>query len=222
MSNKATLTIILLIVLIVAAVGAYLVFSGPKKAVVGVHVGDTFTYKLTGTVTLQAIDATITPGFEVYNQTEYYKVAITEINGTNVTFNTDWHFRNGTSVTDTQTLDISNGLSSITNGFWAMYSSGLNVGNLIRPTGHDGITVNQTSTKTYPDGGRTRCFWSIENQFFDINDPTHNTLRYDYTAVYFDQKTGILETLNNITYYNNPLKTEAITWQLVSTSVWTV
>ena len=58
----------------------------------------------------------------------------------------------------------------------------LNVGDLLRPTGIDKLTVNATDTKAYADSSRTRNFWYIENQFFDVNDPTHNTLRYDYTG----------------------------------------
>ena len=199
-----------------------LISPTPVPSSVGLRVGDSFTYKLTGTSTLQAIDAAVTPGFDVYNKTDYYRVTITEIENTNLTLNIEWRFQNGTSITNTQILDISSGRSTSTTGFWAIYLANLKVGDLTRPTGHDGITINQTDTKTYADGTRTRCFWSVENQFFDINDSTQDKLRYDYTAVYFDQKTGMLEILNNITYYNNPTKTETIIWHLINTSVWNV
>ena len=108
------------------------------------------------------------------------------------------------------------------NGFWAIYASSLNVGNLLRPTGFDGLTVNLTDTKTYADSTRARNFWFIDNQFFDVNDPTRNTLRYDYTGVYFDKQTGMLETLINYQEYNNPAMKEVITWTLINSTVWAV
>jgi hypothetical protein len=187
-----------------------------------VHVGDYFTYSITGSSDLESLDATVSPGFDQYNQTDYFKVTITSVTGSNVSIDTLWAFKNGTQVSGQQTIDLSNGQESVTNGFWAIYSSNLKVGNLLRPTGTDKLTVNMTDTKAYADSSRQRNFWFIENEFFDVNDPTHNTLRDDYTGVYFDKQTGMLETLNNISAFNNPLKTEAITWKLVSTNVWAV
>jgi hypothetical protein len=194
----------------------------PVKATVGVHVGDTFTYSITGISTLTSLDAVETPGFSQYNQTDCFKISITDVNGTSVSFNTLWRFKNGTEINGEQSIDLSNGRQTVTNGFWAIYSANLKVKDLIRPTVNDGLIVNLTETKTYADSTRERNFWYIENEFYDVNDPTHNTLRYDYTGVYFDKQTGMLETLNNVSAYNNPLKTEAITWKLVNSTVWAV
>lgn len=223
-SNKKVYIVIFLIVILIAATAAviYAMQPGPVKAKVGVHVGDSFTYGITGTSTLQSLDAVESPGFSQYNQTDYFKITITGISGTSVSFDTLWRFKNGTEIPGKQTVDLSNGNKTDANGFWAIYASNLNVGNLLRPTGFDGLTVNLTDTKAYADSTRQRNFWFIENQFFDVNDPTHNTLRDDYTGVYFDKQTGMLTSLNSITYYNNPLKTEVISWTLVSSTVWAV
>jgi hypothetical protein len=194
----------------------------PVKAIVGVNVGDTFTYSITGISTLESLDAVETPGFSDYNQTDYFKISITGVNGTSVSFNTLWRFKNGTERNGEQSIDLSNGRQTVTNGFWAIYSANLKVKDLIRPTVNDGLIVNLTETKTYADSTRERNFWFIENEFYDVNDPTRNTLRYDYTGVYFDKQTGMLETLNNVSAYNNPLKTEAITWKLVNSTVWAI
>jgi hypothetical protein len=222
-SHKNLYIAVFLIVLLVASTAAviYATLPRPQVATVGVKVGDTFTYSITGVSTLQGTGATMTPGFEQYNQTDYYKITITGLDRDLVSFDTLWRFLNGTEVNGQQTLNLTDGRQSVQNGFWAMYSANLNVGERIRPT-DDRLTVNQTDTKTYADSSRPRDFWSIENQFFDVNDPTHNTLRDDYTGVWFDKQTGMLETLNSITYYNNPLKTEAITWKLVASNVWAV
>ena len=222
-SHKKLYLAILLIVVLSVAVGALVYASIPTvKATPGVHVGDYFTYSIASYVDLQGLDATMSPGFDQYNQTDYFKVTVTGVTGSNVSIDTLWAFKNGTQVSGQQTIDLSNGKESVTNGFWAIYSSNLKVGNLLRPTGTDELTVNMTDTKAYAGSSRQRNFWFIENEFYDVNDPTHNTLRDDYTGVYFDKQTGMLETLNNISAFNNPLKTEAITWKLVSTNVWAV
>ncbi len=220
--RKLYIALLLIIVLSVSvAAVAYAAWPRGPMATVGVHVGDNFTYSITGSVSFDSPDATVTPGFEQYNQTDYYKVTVTEITGTNVSLSTVWRFLNGTEVAGQQTIDLTTGQESVPNGFWAIYSANLNVGDRIRPT-DDRLTVNATDTKTYAGSTRQMNFWFIENQFFDVNDPTHSTLRDDYTGVYFDKQTGMLDTLNNVTAFNNPLKTEAITWRLVSCSVWAV
>ena len=56
-------------------------------------------------------------------------------------------------------------------GFWAIYASNLNVDDLVRPSGFDGLTVNSTDTKTYADSTRERNSWSLQNDFFDVQRP---------------------------------------------------
>jgi hypothetical protein len=215
------LTLIVLLIVSIAAV-AYAAWPRAPVATVGVHVGDSFTYSLMGTSILDDLDSVQTPGFEAYNQTDYFEVTITEVTDTNVSLVTVWRFMNGTEVNGHQTIDLSNGQQSVTNGFWAIYSANLNVNDLIRPAVNDGLTVNKTVTKEYADSSRSINFWFIENEFFDVNDPTRNTLRYDYTEVYFDKETGMLEALTNVSAFNNPLKTESIIWKLVGCTVWNV
>jgi hypothetical protein len=222
-SKKVYIAIFFIVILIVATAAIIYATQPPvKAATVGVHAGDSFTYSIVGTSTLTDLNAVETPGFSQYNQTDYYKITITGVNGTSVSFDTLWRFINGTEINGKETINLSNGNETVSNGFWAIYSANLNVKDLLRPTVNDGLTVNLTDTKAYADSTRERNFWFIENQFFDVNDPTRNTLRDDYTGVYFDKQTGMLETLNNITYFNSPLMTEAITWKLVNSTVWAV
>jgi hypothetical protein len=224
-SPKKLYIAIILLVILIAATAAVVINATqptPLNVKVGVHIGDSFTYGIVGTSVLTDLNAVESPGFSEYNQTDYFKITITAVNGTSVSFDTVWRFTNGTEIPASQTIDLSNGMKNDSNGFWAIYPANLNVGDLLRPTGFDGLRVNATDTQTYAGSTRERNLWFIENQFFDVNDPTHNTLRDDYTRVYFDKQTGMLVTLDSITYYNNPLKTEAITWTLVSSTVWTV
>ena len=222
-SHKNLYIAITLIVILVVAVAAvvYATLPPPQKATVGVHVGDSFSYSITGISTLESAEATTSPGFDQYNQTDFYKVTITGIADTNVSLSTVWRFLNGTEVNGQQTINLTDGAESVQNGFWAIYSANLNVGDNIRPA-DDRFKVNATNTETYANSTRQRNFWSIENQFEDTRDPTHNTLMDVLNQIYFDKQTGLLDTLYSISYYNNPLKTEAITWKLISCSVWDV
>ena len=96
---------------------------------------------LIGTSNLTGLDAVDTPGVFAYNNTDYYKITITDVNGTSVSLDTLWRFINGTEMTGKQTIDLSNGQKTNTNGFWAIYAANLNVGDLLRPNGYDGLTL---------------------------------------------------------------------------------
>lgn len=227
MSKKLYLAIFLLIVMIVAT-GVVIYYAlasvAPKEAVPGVHVGDTFTYSLKGNSALFSLDATEPEGFTQYNNTEYYKVIITEVNGSSVSMDTVWRFINGSEVKNKQTINLSTGIGTdqIT-GFWAIYASNLNQNDLLRPAVTDGIRINGTDTKTYANSTtRQRNTWTLQNEFYDITDPTYSTLREEFITVYFDQETGMLETLTNVQRYNNPAKNLIIIWNLIDSSVWDV
>jgi hypothetical protein len=221
--RKLYLALILVIVLSIAGfAAAYAVLSAPKPVVVGVHVGDTFTYSITGTSDLTGAGAVDTPGFSAYNETDYYKITITGINGSQVSMDTSWKFKNGTEINSPQTLDIGSGQKSDENGFWALYPANLEKTDLLRPRGYDNTRVNNTDTFTYSSGARGRCFWFINNEFFNVNDPTRSTLMYDYRNIFFDKATGMLTSFADYQFYNTPEMQEVITWTLVSTSVWQV
>lgn len=217
---------IFMIVVLTVAIAAVVYYANVglnlKPVSVGVNVGDSFTYSIQGSATLTGLDATIPEYFSQYNETEFFKVSITEVNGTNVSLDTQWRFLNGTEFNDAQTIDLSNGLKSNDNAFWALYASNLNVGDKLRPNGFDDQMVNKTDTATYAGVNRQRNFFEVQNEFFDVNDPTRSTLRYDYIGLYFDKETGILESLTNLQSYNNPQMNLVITWKITDSTVWNV
>lgn len=222
-SRKWIIAILFITTISIATLAALYVTLPPVVVEVGVKVGDTFTYSIKGSVTLTGANATMDPGFEQYNQTDYYKVTITGVNGTQVSMFNQWVFKNGTTVDYTQTIDIANGAKTDKDGFWAIYPANLRVGSLLRPTGYDGQTVNNTDTARYTSGQRSRCYWFINNVFYDlINDPSYGTARYDYMNIFFDRETGMLTSLTNFQVYNNPAKTQVIYWNLIDTNVWKV
>ncbi len=220
--TKLYLAVILVAILAISAVAIVYATLNAPKVEVGVKVGDTFTYSLKGTSYLIGDNATETPGFSNYNNTDHYKITITAINASNVSMDTTWRFLNGTELKATQTIDIGNGQKSDENGFWAIYPANLNIGNLLRPKGYDGIIVNNTDTYDYASGERGRCFWRINNQFYDVRDESHETLMYDYRDIFFDRETGMLTSFTNHQFYNNPEMELVIVWTLIETSVWEV
>jgi hypothetical protein len=210
--------ILIAIIAIAGAAVAYSILS-VRHYEAGVKAGDTFTYSLKGYVDLTGLDASMTPGFDIYNSTDYYKITILDVtNKTTVSMQCDWKFLNGTTVTTKQTLDVATGNKSDANGFWAIYPAQLSIGDKLRPYGYDGQTVNNTDTS----GQRPMNSWHIYNEFYDTNDPTQSTLMYDYRDIFFDQQTGMLLSLDNHQVYNNPQKTQQIKWTLVDSSVWQV
>jgi hypothetical protein len=218
--TKRYIAIILSIILIGAVGAALYATMSAKPIVAGVHVGDTFTYSLKGYVTLTGLNAVPTEGFSIYNETDYYKVEITDVNGTIVSTKNTWQFLNGTNQVFTESFDISKGGEGIK--FWAIYPANLNVNDLLRPNGYDNNIVNNTSPRTYSSGTREQNFWYINNPFSDIKDPTGSTLRYDYMNIFFDRATGMLIQLENYQFYNNPERDEKITWNLTNSTVWQV
>ena len=105
------------------------------------EVGDTFTYNLTGSVVLGDVNA-VTPGeFLQYNETEYYQVNVTTIQGSQVSLETTWQFKNGTQVRSPQEIDLSNGACEDLSGFKYLYPSNLNVTDLLYPQETNNLVV---------------------------------------------------------------------------------
>jgi hypothetical protein len=222
MHKKLPFAIVLLVVLCVAT--AAIIYSSqftaqlPKQVLSGVSVGDTFTYSLKGSAILSDDNAVIPGYFSQYNKTDYFKVTITEIKGSEVSFNTAWRFTNGTEINNEQKIDLSSG--NRTADFWAIYASNLNVNDLLHPTGFDGLIVNSTQSIQYKDSLRGTNFWSTETQYFNINDPTESSQRFDLMQVRFDKQTGMLVDFISRQLYNNPAMTLAITWKLTNSTAW--
>ncbi len=220
---KVYIAVTAVIVLVIAAfAGIYLLNSGSKPVTVGVRVGDTFTYSIVGTSEFAEEGTNDTPGFDQYNQTDYFKITITDVTGTNVSMDSVWRFLNGTQLSYKQTLDIASGNKTDANGFWAIYPANLTAKDLLRPVGADGRIVNKTITQVYTSGNRDTNFWFINNQFYDSRDTSYGTLMYDYRNIYFDKVTGVLTSYDEYQVFNNPQMQEVISWRLVSTSVWDV
>lgn len=221
----AVAVIAILIVVVVAS--AYVVqnYNATKPLLPGVQVGDVFYYNITTHSALQSANANPDeeyPGFSDLNNTNYYQVSVTGINGSVVSLNTDWVFNNGTSVSYPQTIDVASGNLGNMTGFWGLYAANLGLNEQLTPGGTTSLIVNSTSTQTYASGVRDRNNWSTQNVFQNINDPTGSTQQNNYMSVYFDKQTGIMTTMTSIMQFNNPPMTIVIIWQITSSSEWQV
>ena len=192
-------------------------------AVSTLKVGDSFTYSVTGISTFQGPEAFVIPGFSQLNKTDYWKVTITAVSGSSVSYDSVLRYVNGTEIAGmANTVDLLSGQETAGMGFWVIYASNLTVGDPIHPTGSDRFIVNQTETKTYADTIRERNLWFEKYPLYDTNDLAHSKLDYGYSGLYFDKQTGVLETLNCTVSYSDPLHVETIIWKLVNTNVWNV
>jgi len=223
-STLIYILVALLVALIIAGVALFFVLQPgpPGPAVPGVKAGDVFTYSIMGRSNLGSEEAIQPDGFEKYNQTDYYKVEITNVEGSVVSFTTTWRFLDGTENVEKGWIDLSFGNKTSNTTFWPIYGSDLKPGNNLRPLGADGIIVERTDVKTYAGEARERNFWQLNDEFFDSTDPTMSSTRNELNSVYFDKQTGMLESLTNVQDYNSPPMRLVTTWQLVNSTVWQV
>jgi hypothetical protein len=186
-------------------------------------VGDTFYYSLKGISNLIGPNAVTPAGFEQFNDTDYYKITITAVSGNTVSMDTIWRFKNGTTIPASQTIDVSGKNPNSNVMFWALYPADLTTNDRLRPLSRlDKTFVNSTETRQFADGNWPLNIWSIDNSFYDPNDPTMSTWRDDYIFVDFDKQTGMLVTLTNIQTYNNPQYSLTISWNLTNSTAWNV
>jgi hypothetical protein len=224
-SHKKMYIAIFLVVILCAATAAIVYATQISKSganvKVGVNVGDTFTYKLTGDSILFSSDASTPAYLSEYNETNYYQVIITGVNSSVVSLDTIWQFTNGTAINNSGWINLETG--NYSGDFWAIYPSNLKVTNLLYPKEENtALIVNSTGSQSFSSGNRTTNYWHLESEFSDINDPTGSTKQVSLIEVYFDKQTGMLDYLDSVQEYNNPEYNILITWQLTDSTVWGV
>ncbi|MGA2387192.1 MAG: hypothetical protein ABSG33_11765 [Candidatus Bathyarchaeia archaeon] len=223
-TKKLVIAIALVAILAVAIAATVYVVARKSSAsggIVGVKVGDTFTYSITGSSSGPVSNLDY-PGFYQLNDTQYYNVTVTGIQGDSVTLKTDWVFVNGTDISQQQTIDLSNGVMSDENGFSFLYPSNLKVNDPIYPKMNYTVPVNATLTQSYDSGARdTVYYWASTTEAYQL-DPTQSTERYLYDQVWFDRQTGMLTSFSEIQEYNNPALELEVIYTLTYSTVWNV
>ncbi len=222
-NKKVVFAVILLAVIVIGAVAAVFYSNQHTStlAKVGVHVGDSFTYSITGSCS-GAVSNVDYPGFYQLNDTQSYTVTVTDIQGDSVTLKIDWVFVNGTDIPKQQTIDLGNGSMTDANGFSFLYPSNLKVNDLIYPKMSSKVPVNETLTQTYASGARESAYFHVSTTQVYTQDPTQTTKRYLYDQIYFDRQTGMLTDFSEIQEYTNPEVELEVIYNLRSSTVWNV
>jgi hypothetical protein len=224
-NHKKIYIAIFLVVVLCVSIGAIIYTTQTPKSdfKVGVKVGQTFTYQLSGDSILFDSDAVPPAYLPEYNQTSYYQVTITGVTGSVVSFNTIWQFINGTSIDNANYIDLKTGDYNPGGYFWAIFPSNLKVNNRLYPEENNTLlVVNSTGSQPFSSGARPTNYWSIEKAFTNINNPTGSTQMLNIIEVYFDKQTGMPDYIDSAYDYNNPNYNIIITWQLTNSTVWSV
>jgi hypothetical protein len=228
MAKKRSRLILVLIVSAIIIILAFIAFTqlgsqAAQDAVPGVNVGDTFTYDIRGYYSSNDPNATIPENFPQINMTEWFRIVVTEVSGSEVTINTTWRFSNETELNGINTIDVETGINNPIDGFWAIYASNLRANDRTRPNGPDQSTINATSPKEYSSGvTRETNTLSLVQNYYDADDPTYGTTLTEYMQADFDKQTGMLVQLSDISDYTNPGMRLALLWTLMDTNVWAV
>ena len=218
MSKKKYFIIIALVAVLAAAVAVYALQS-PRELTVGVKAGDTFTYKMTGTVEVPSDDIPIPGNILDVNNVEYYRVKITNVDFPLVSYIETTRFKNGTEHSYDGKLNVKNGINTGEGNFWGIFITGLTKGSLSRPDVTNGAVVNDTETRTYLDGDRKTNFLRAEAVFYDVDDETLSRTYNAFTYTYFDQQIGILVELTDMRIYNDPQIMITVKWELIDSNV---
>ena len=221
MTSKLQVAIAVTAIICIIAFSASFFFRPPARIVsAGVAAGDTFTYSIKGFATEIEPNATIPESTAQLNSTEWYKVTITDVNDSKVYFSATWRFLNATEIQVTGKVDIETGINNSPD-FWAIYASGLEVGDFTRPLRESGHTVNATQIRSYKGGSRETNYVSLpERTRYDADDPTRTIT--EYISVYFDKQTGMLVELRNSQVYSHPEVLVILEWKIIESNVWTI
>jgi len=218
-----TILLILIVFLCVIAIVALLLYQPlvdqtPNETVVaGVAAGDVFTYSIRGYATIIDANATVPEWVFQVNMTEWYKVTITQVNDSEVSFSATWRFSNRTEIDKTGKVNIKTGIGN-SQDFWAIYASGLEAGDYARPFGATGQVINATEKRTYKSGERETNSILAETTFYADDGGTCDSFR----SIYFDKQTGMLVEFVNTELYSNPQLFLKLEWKLVDSTVWDV
>jgi len=202
------------------------VIASPTRTV-ELNVGDRFEYGgIDVTWSSNDPNATKDPyglGFGYYNQTEWVRVDITGVSGTNVTLQTIVHFKNGTEEIGGGWIDVDTGDN--VNATNMIIGANLNEGDPIYTAGdYSNWFINETTTRAYPDSTRETCHINM-TYAYNYTIPPDTDVDYFYSMnFYWDKATGIMVEdsfqMTNLT--GEYLTTWSMTFSITESNVWVV
>ena len=214
MKKQFSIAILLIIIITTPVVAA----GFEQERVPGVSVGNEFTYSEKSFWISSDPNTPKPAGLADVNMTDYYRVTVTSVSGSNVSTHTRWHFTNGTDVENDGS--VSTDTIAYRGGFWAIIGRNLNATERVHPNSPDDLsTINETVTRDYTGYSRQTNHLSLT---FNPAGSNSSTSRYtENVDTYFDRQTGALVLLEDNHAYSNPTTTLAVTWMLVSQNAWT-
>ena len=221
MGKKRSWTVYLLVILvftILIVTVIILTYSGTENLtrLPGVSVGDTFTFDVSSFWSPSAANAVVPQGLLEINQTELFRVTITDVTDTMVTTFDVWLLENGTVRNSTGLVNVETGYNS--GGFWPVVAANLGKNDLLHPAGQNGITVDETIMREYPSGARETNHFTFN---YEGNDENYGyyIAESDY---YFDRATGMLVELYDRSTFLSTNMQGAILWKIKESNVWVV
>jgi len=133
------------------------------------------------------------PGYEwleEMNETEWMRMSVVDVSGTNITFQTTGHYKNGNEETSGGYIDVETGDEE--NATFMAIAANLEADDTIYASGpYSTMKINETIVRTYPDEVRdtNHLNWTFEDSWTDDDTEYY----YYYTMnFYWDKETGII------------------------------
>jgi len=210
------------IILSVLLIGSSsLAFGEMMNSNVGVANGDVFRYSYKCNFNSNGTSAALPASFSWINQTDYFMVNVTEVNGTSINFSTNMRGLNGTNSLGVCAMNVETGTASIS-GYGgptdasSFYFMARNVGMMGRmfPSSNSNPTINDTLMMTYAGGQRLTNHFSMNS--------IQNGMRVN-SDFYFDQSTGMMVEWRQVALQTGTLQSNITqVMKMTSSSVWVV
>ena len=190
----------------------------PSEISVGVEPGDWVNYTLVVTWATNVPDAEPPAELIEVNKTEWVKNTVLDISGTNITFQTVAHYKNGTETTsDDEYVDLETGESSPI-GTLMFIPSNLREGDPIHASPTEHYSINETVVQTYVSVARETNLLNVTTVYYESQD----LMTILSTNCYWDRVTGVLcerlgASLSNI---EGAITTIGISETIVDTNLW--
>lgn len=205
---------------------AMVVTAAAQERTVGVAEGDWFNYGVEVNWNSTDPDAISPPSaygdWEIMNGTEWVKMTVTGVSGTNVSLQYVSHYKNGTEEIEDGYIDVDTGDEA--NASLTIISANLGVNDNLYTSGdYSTWAINETITRTYPDGVRNTNHINMTYEY----SWTINETEYYFSQsmnLYWDKETGILVE-DSFELYNQTgeyLTTWSVGSRITDSSVWII
>jgi len=198
--KKKTVLLTLVSVFLLSAMVVTSVVAQPR--IVGVTVDDWFKYGDT-TFSWSSNDPNATwppTGYEMewmewLNETEWMRVSVEDVSGTNITFQATLYFKNGTDIirsgwTDIDTGDSSNDTAETMNMGLCTIPANLDANDTIYASSPYLLNITEAIVRTYPDIVRETNHLNMTFEYSQDESDVFMSANY-----YWDQSTGVLVEL---------------------------